>query len=137
MRVQPHCIARTHIVYWKQVDLLAFLRSTEIKCKTGANNSSRKKGLTELRSINIQLFLESTKNIVTKSIANKKTNAERIDKTHQSIIPFMSIIHKSCNITNTNSENSCDVSSLSQAYVFFKLSQIQVINGYKYKLRSI
>nr|YP_010989945.1 hypothetical chloroplast RF1 [Astragalus membranaceus]WOV68305.1 hypothetical chloroplast RF1 [Astragalus membranaceus] len=87
--------------------------------------------------INIQLFLESTKNIVTKSIANKKTNAERIDKTHQSIIPFMSIIHKSCNITNTNSENSCDVSSLSQAYVFFKLSQIQVINGYKYKLRSI
>nr|YP_010832510.1 hypothetical chloroplast RF1 [Astragalus oxyglottis]WFG51948.1 hypothetical chloroplast RF1 [Astragalus oxyglottis] len=87
--------------------------------------------------INIQLFLESTKNIVTKSISNKKTNAERIDKTHQSIIPFMSIIQKSCNITNTNSENSCDVSSLSQAYVFFKLSQIQVINGYKYKLRSI
>nr|YP_010211659.1 hypothetical chloroplast RF1 [Astragalus galactites]UBI43096.1 hypothetical chloroplast RF1 [Astragalus galactites] len=89
--------------------------------------------------INIQLFLESTKKIVTKSISNsnKKTNAERIDKTHQSIIPFMSIIHKSCNITNTNSENSCDVSSLSQAYVFFKLSQIQVIKGYKYKLRSI
>nr|YP_009770553.1 hypothetical chloroplast RF19 [Astragalus bhotanensis]QIT01255.1 hypothetical chloroplast RF19 [Astragalus bhotanensis] len=87
--------------------------------------------------INIQLFLESTKKIVTKSISNKKTNVERIDKTHQSIIPFMSIIHKSCNITNTNSENSCDVSSLSQAYVFFKLSQIQVINGYKYKLRSI
>nr|YP_010832966.1 hypothetical chloroplast RF19 [Astragalus arpilobus]WFG53012.1 hypothetical chloroplast RF19 [Astragalus arpilobus] len=87
--------------------------------------------------INIQLFLESTKKIVTKSISNKKTNAERIDKTHRSIIPFMSIIHKSCNITNTNSENSCDVSSLSQAYVFFKLSQIQVINGYKYKLRSI
>nr|YP_010964196.1 hypothetical chloroplast RF19 [Astragalus psilosepalus]WNM88775.1 hypothetical chloroplast RF19 [Astragalus psilosepalus] len=87
--------------------------------------------------IKIQLFLESTKKIVTKSISNKKTNAERIDKTHQSIIPFMSIIHKSCNITNTNSENSCDVSSLSQAYVFFKLSQIQVINGSKYKLRSI
>nr|YP_010379259.1 hypothetical protein RF1 [Astragalus arrectus]UCS40248.1 hypothetical protein RF1 [Astragalus arrectus] len=87
--------------------------------------------------INIQLFLESTKKIVTKSISNKKTNAERIDKTHRSIIPFMSIIDKSCNITNTNSENSCDVSSLSQAYVFFKLSQIQVINGYKYKLRSI
>nr|YP_009935983.1 hypothetical protein RF1 [Oxytropis splendens]QNS39091.1 hypothetical protein RF1 [Oxytropis splendens] len=87
--------------------------------------------------INIQLFLESTKKIGNKFISNKKTNAERIDKTNQSIIPFMSIIHKSCNITNTNSENSCDVSSLSQAYVFFKLSQIQVINGYKYKLRSI
>nr|YP_010945982.1 hypothetical chloroplast RF15 [Caragana spinosa]WGN99191.1 hypothetical chloroplast RF15 [Caragana spinosa] len=25
MRVQPHCIARTHVVYWKEVDLLAFL----------------------------------------------------------------------------------------------------------------
>nr|YP_010042450.1 hypothetical chloroplast RF1 [Sphaerophysa salsula]QPB69680.1 hypothetical chloroplast RF1 [Sphaerophysa salsula] len=87
--------------------------------------------------INIQLLLESTKKVVKKSISNKKTNAERIDKTNQSIIPFMSILDKSCNITNTNSQNSCDVSSLSQAYVFFKLSQIQVINGYKYKLRSI
>ena len=25
MRVQPHCIARTHVVYLKEVDLLAFL----------------------------------------------------------------------------------------------------------------
>nr|YP_009389898.1 hypothetical chloroplast RF1 [Caragana kozlowii]APL97339.1 hypothetical chloroplast RF1 [Caragana kozlowii]AVP25258.1 hypothetical chloroplast RF1 [Caragana kozlowii] len=89
--------------------------------------------------INGELFLESTKKIVNKSTKNynKKTNAERIDKTNQSIIPFMSIIHKSCNITNTNSQNSCDVSSLSQAYVFFKLSQTQVLNVYKYKLRSI
>nr|WIL95975.1 hypothetical chloroplast RF19 [Caragana tibetica] len=89
--------------------------------------------------INGELFLESTKKIVNKSTKNynKKTNAERIDKTNQSIIPFMSIIHKSCNIANTDSQNSCDVSSLSQAYVFFKLSQIQVINVYKYKLRSI
>ena len=47
----------------------------------------------------------------------------------------MSIIDKSWNITDMNSQNSCDVSSLSQAYVFFKLSQVS--NGYKYKLRSI
>nr|QJQ75527.1 hypothetical chloroplast RF19 [Glycyrrhiza asymmetrica] len=87
--------------------------------------------------INVQLFLESTKKMINESIYNKKTNAERINKQNQSIIPFMSIIHKSCNITNTNSKNSCDVSSLSQAYVFFKLSQIQVINVYKYKLRSV
>nr|YP_010832662.1 hypothetical chloroplast RF1 [Astragalus jiuquanensis]WFG52404.1 hypothetical chloroplast RF1 [Astragalus jiuquanensis] len=87
--------------------------------------------------INIQLFWESTKNLGNKSISNKKTNKEIIDKKNQSIIPFMSIIQKNGNITNMNSENSCDVSSLSQAYVFFKLSQIQVINGYKYKLRSI
>nr|AIJ28079.1 hypothetical chloroplast RF19 [Trifolium lupinaster] len=84
-------------------------------------------------------FLESTNKIVNvnKSISKKKQNEERIDKTNQSIIPFMSIIDKSWNITNMNSKNSCDVSSLSQAYVLFKLSQIQVRNGYKYKLRSI
>nr|YP_009027078.1 hypothetical chloroplast RF19 [Trifolium grandiflorum]AGO63732.1 hypothetical chloroplast RF19 [Trifolium grandiflorum] len=83
-------------------------------------------------------FLESTNKIVNvdKSISKKK-NEERIYKTNQSIIPFMSIIDKSWNITNMKSQNSCDVSSLSQAYVFFKLSQIQVRNGYKYKLRSI
>nr|UWV19188.1 hypothetical protein RF1 [Padbruggea filipes] len=86
---------------------------------------------------NVQLFLESTKKIIKKSIYNKKTNAERIDKTNQSIIPFMSIIQKSRKIRNTNSQNSYDVSSLSQAYVFFKLSQIQVINLNKYKLRSV
>nr|YP_009109892.1 hypothetical chloroplast RF19 [Trifolium glanduliferum]AIJ27931.1 hypothetical chloroplast RF19 [Trifolium glanduliferum] len=83
-------------------------------------------------------FLESTNKIVNvnKSISKKK-NEERIDKTNQSIIPFMSIIDKSWNITNMNSQNSCDVSSLSQAYVFFKLSQIQVRYGYRYKLRSL
>nr|AIJ28322.1 hypothetical chloroplast RF19 [Trifolium semipilosum] len=79
-------------------------------------------------------FLEPRNTIVNKSISK---NEERIDKTNQSIIPFMSIIDKSWNITNMNSKNSCDVSSLSQAYVLFKLSQIQVRNGYKYKLRSI
>nr|QXM16256.1 hypothetical chloroplast RF19 [Hedysarum polybotrys] len=87
--------------------------------------------------INVQLFLESTKKSVNKSISKKKINAERIDKTNQSIIPFMSIIQKSCNSTNINSQNSFDVSSLSQAYVFFKLSQTPVSNVYNYKLRSI
>nr|YP_010864888.1 hypothetical protein RF1 [Indigofera scabrida]WGS98120.1 hypothetical protein RF1 [Indigofera scabrida] len=87
-------------------------------------------------STNVQLFLESTKKIINKSIYNNEANAERNHKTNQSIINFISIIHKSYNTTNTNSQNSCDVSSLSQAYVFFKLSQTQVINVYKYKLRS-
>nr|YP_009771719.1 hypothetical chloroplast RF19 [Zollernia splendens]QIT02504.1 hypothetical chloroplast RF19 [Zollernia splendens] len=86
--------------------------------------------------INVQLFLESTKKIINKSIYNNEANAERTDKTNQSIIHFISIIKKIYNIRNTNSQNSCDVSSLSQAYVFFKLSQTQVINVYKYKLRS-
>ncbi|KAL5079188.1 hypothetical protein RYX36_007609 [Vicia faba] len=69
------------------------------------------------------------------SIYTKKKNEQRVHKTNESIIPFMSIIDKSWNITDMNSQNSCDVSSLSQAYVFFKLSQVS--NGYKYKLRSI
>nr|YP_010132607.1 hypothetical protein RF1 [Vicia cracca]QQD90338.1 hypothetical protein RF1 [Vicia cracca] len=70
-------------------------------------------------------------------IYNKKKNEQRVDKINQSIIPFMSTIDKFCNITDMNSQNSFDVSSLSQAYVLFKLSQIQVSNGSKYKLRSI
>ncbi|MQL74515.1 hypothetical protein Taro_006879 [Colocasia esculenta] len=58
--VQLHCIARIHVVYLKQVDLLASLhgtalfprsplspQSTEKKYRTGTNSSSRTKGLTE------------------------------------------------------------------------------------------
>nr|UKT61335.1 hypothetical chloroplast RF1 [Prosopis cineraria] len=90
--------------------------------------------------INVQLFLESTKKILTKYIYNNEANEERkrSDKKNQSLIHFISTIKKSiCNIRNTNSQNFCDVSSLSQAYVFYKLSQTQVINLYKYKLRSV
>nr|CUR01390.1 ycf1 [Acacia cerastes]CUR01410.1 ycf1 [Acacia cerastes] len=90
--------------------------------------------------INVQLFLESTKKILNKYIYNNEANEERkrSDKKDQSLIHFISTIKKStCNIRNTNSQNFCDVSSLSQAYVFFKLSQTQVINLDKYKLRSL
>nr|UQJ79586.1 hypothetical protein [Rehmannia henryi] len=53
-----HC--RIHVVYLKEVDPLASLmytpspfspRPTETKCRTGANSSSRKKGLTKLGSL--------------------------------------------------------------------------------------
>nr|YP_010159027.1 hypothetical chloroplast RF19 [Austrosteenisia blackii]QRG31307.1 hypothetical chloroplast RF19 [Austrosteenisia blackii] len=86
--------------------------------------------------INIELF---TKKIINKSIYNNEANIERTDKTNQSIIHFISIIHKSYNnnTRNMNYQNSCDISFLSQAYVFFKLSQTQVINIYKYKLKSV
>nr|YP_009770142.1 Ycf1 [Cassia brewsteri]QIT00844.1 Ycf1 [Cassia brewsteri] len=88
--------------------------------------------------INVQLFLESTKEILNKYIYNNKANEERVDKKNQSLIHFISTIKNSiCNISNMNSQNFCDVSSLSQAYVFYKLSQTQVINLYKYKLRSV
>nr|YP_010513605.1 hypothetical protein Ycf1 [Macropsychanthus marginatus]UXL85176.1 hypothetical protein Ycf1 [Macropsychanthus marginatus] len=91
--------------------------------------------------INIQLFLESKKKYISKSIYNNEINGERTDKTNQkNIINFISIIHKSYNTgnkRNRNSQNSCDVSFLSQAYVFFKLYQSEVINTYKYKVRSV
>nr|YP_009769977.1 Ycf1 [Erythrophleum suaveolens]QIT00679.1 Ycf1 [Erythrophleum suaveolens] len=90
--------------------------------------------------INVQLFLESTKKILNKYIYNNEANEERkrSDKKNQSLIHFISTIKKSIyNISNMNSQNFCDVSSLSQAYVFYKLSQTQVINLYKYKLRSV
>nr|QWY87410.1 hypothetical chloroplast RF1 [Pterocarpus erinaceus] len=85
--------------------------------------------------VDVQLFLESRKKIKNKSIYNNEENVERTDKTNQSLIHFISLLKKSYNIRNTNSVNSCDVSSLSQAYVFFKLSETQVINIYK--LRSV
>nr|UQJ77029.1 hypothetical chloroplast RF19 [Sophora sp. ND-2022] len=88
--------------------------------------------------INVQLFLESTKKILNKYIYNNKANEERVDKKNKSLIHFISTIKNSiCNISNMTSQNFCDVSSLSQAYVFYKLSQTQVINLYKYKLRSV
>nr|YP_009868007.1 Ycf1 [Pterocarpus marsupium]QKG62403.1 Ycf1 [Pterocarpus marsupium] len=85
--------------------------------------------------VNVQLFLDSRKKIKNKSIYNNEENVERTEKTNQSLIHFISLLKKSYNIRNTNSVNSCDVSSLSQAYVFFKLSETQVINIYK--LRSV
>ncbi|KAJ8746932.1 hypothetical protein K2173_007700 (mitochondrion) [Erythroxylum novogranatense] len=93
-------------------------------------------GTITIPRINTQLFLESTIKIINKYISNNKENFKRIDKTNQNLSDFFSIIKKSLNIyvINKNSEIFCDVSSLSQAYVFYKLSKIQVIN--LYKLRS-
>nr|URF22147.1 Ycf1 [Bretschneidera sinensis] len=85
--------------------------------------------------INTQLFLESKKKIIDKYIYNNEVNQERINKTNKNIIYFISIIKNSLsNIRNKNSKICCDLSSFSQAYIFYKLSQIQVIN--LYKLRS-
>nr|YP_009715686.1 hypothetical chloroplast RF1 [Schotia brachypetala]QGL08799.1 hypothetical chloroplast RF1 [Schotia brachypetala] len=87
-------------------------------------------------SMNIQLFLESTKKIINKYTYHNEANEKRIDKTNQKIIHFISIIKKS--VSNIgNSLIFCDVPSFSQAYVFYKLSQTQVIDLYKYKLRSV
>nr|YP_010203883.1 photosystem I assembly protein Ycf1 [Gynostemma microspermum]UAM95898.1 photosystem I assembly protein Ycf1 [Gynostemma microspermum] len=79
--------------------------------------------------INAQLFLDSIKKIINKYIYNNEANQERIDKTNQSIIHFISTIKKSLyNISNKNGKIFWDSSYLSQAYLFYKLSQTQIIN---------
>lgn len=85
---------------------------------------------------NAQLFLESTKKMINKFFYHDETNQEGIDQTNQNTIHFISTMQKSLsNISNKNSKISCDLSSLSQAYVFYTLSQVQVNN--KYYLRSV
>nr|YP_010504561.1 hypothetical chloroplast RF1 [Chrysosplenium giraldianum]UXE33278.1 hypothetical chloroplast RF1 [Chrysosplenium giraldianum] len=71
--------------------------------------------------INTPLFLESKYIYMSKYISNIKANQEGIDKTNQNTINF----RKSLSNLSKNSKN---LSSLSQAYVFYKLSQIQVNN---------
>nr|QQY98054.1 hypothetical protein RF1 [Houttuynia cordata] len=82
-----------------------------------------------------QLFLESIKKTLNKYTCNDEKDQRVIDETNQNTIQFISTIKKSfSNITNIinksnqNSQISCDLFSLSQAYVFYKLSQTQVIN---------
>nr|UGV23456.1 hypothetical protein RF1 [Sloanea dasycarpa] len=80
--------------------------------------------------ISAQLFLEATRKIFNKYIYKNEEN--------QDTIHFISIIRKllsNSNMINKKSKIFCDLSSLSQAYVFYKLSQGQVIN--LYKLRSV
>ncbi|KAL5582829.1 hypothetical protein UlMin_015271 [Ulmus minor] len=89
-------------------------------------------------------FLESTKKIINKyiynnqSISNDETNQEGIDKTKQNRIHFISTRKKAFyNISNKNKNSQIfyKLSYLSQAYVFYKLSQTPVFNFSK--LRSV
>nr|YP_009729052.1 hypothetical chloroplast RF1 [Hepatica asiatica]QBB89591.1 hypothetical chloroplast RF1 [Hepatica asiatica] len=90
-----------------------------------------------LRIINIPRIhvknLLQLKNKITDN-SNDETNKKgiSIDKTKQNKINFISTkwIY---NISNQNSQIFCDLSSLSQAYVFYKLSQAQVINKHYLK----
>nr|YP_010319040.1 hypothetical chloroplast RF19 [Lapiedra martinezii]QWW89997.1 hypothetical chloroplast RF19 [Lapiedra martinezii] len=91
----------------------------------------------KIPGINAQLFFESTKKIINKSIFDDETNQEGIENTNQNTMNFISTIKKSFSNTNINNNSNiyCDLSSLSQAYVFYKLSQNQLLN--KYHLRSV
>nr|YP_009337980.1 hypothetical chloroplast RF1 [Gossypium harknessii]AJE75567.1 hypothetical chloroplast RF1 [Gossypium harknessii] len=88
---------------------------------------------------NTQLFLESTKKMIENFIHNNEANQERINKTTKNTTHFISTIKTSLSslsnisIRNKNEKAFCDLSSLSQAYVFYKLSQTQVISFYKFK----
>nr|YP_009484266.1 Ycf1 [Ailanthus altissimus]AVQ55047.1 Ycf1 [Ailanthus altissimus] len=89
--------------------------------------------------INAKPFLESKRNkmkLIDKNIHNNEANWEKINKTNQNGIHFISTIKKSLSkIRNKNSKISCNLSSFSQsqAYVFYKLLQAQVINFYNLK----
>nr|YP_010036035.1 Ycf1 [Impatiens alpicola]QQQ89347.1 Ycf1 [Impatiens alpicola] len=87
-----------------------------------------------IRRINMQLFIEKKK--MEKYISNNQSNETRFDKPNK--IKFISNRKKSLhNILNKNSHNFYDLASLSQAYVFYKLSKIPALNLYLYKLRPI
>nr|YP_010498141.1 hypothetical chloroplast RF1 [Lactuca tysonii]UWN02645.1 hypothetical chloroplast RF1 [Lactuca tysonii] len=95
-----------------------------------------------MRRIPLQLFIESTKKILDndKYINNNETNQERSNKTKQNKIDFilsMTIKRAFDNLRNSKRKSDIffDLSYLSQKYVFFKLSQTQIINFNK--LRSI
>nr|YP_010928843.1 Ycf1 protein [Tetrataxis salicifolia]WKK47806.1 Ycf1 protein [Tetrataxis salicifolia] len=79
--------------------------------------------------INTQLFFELSKKIIDKNISNNETNKEKINKINKNTLRFISTIKKSpFDISNKNSKILFDLSSLSQAYVFYKLYQTQLIN---------
>nr|YP_010187101.1 YCF1 protein [Dicrastylis parvifolia]QVL24695.1 YCF1 protein [Dicrastylis parvifolia] len=85
---------------------------------------------------NTEFFLELTKKIIDKSIYNNERKQERINKKKKTPIPVISTIKKPHdNISNikANSHIFYDLSYVSQAYVFYKLSQIQVSTS----LRSV
>nr|YP_009390696.1 hypothetical chloroplast RF19 [Litchi chinensis]ARV87159.1 hypothetical chloroplast RF19 [Litchi chinensis] len=83
--------------------------------------------------INAKLFFESPKKIkiIEKNINNNETNQESITKPNQNGIRFILTIKKSLSkVSNENSKIFCDLFSFSQsqAYVFYKLSQTQLIH---------
>nr|QJS35324.1 hypothetical chloroplast RF1 [Calochortus venustus] len=92
----------------------------------------------KISKINTQFILESTKKIINKSTYtyNGETNQEGIDETNQNTMNFISTIKKlflnttNTNISNQNFNKYSDSSSFSQAYVFYKFSQIQLLNKF-------
>nr|YP_010632810.1 hypothetical chloroplast RF19 [Acanthus leucostachyus]WBP64482.1 hypothetical chloroplast RF19 [Acanthus leucostachyus] len=86
--------------------------------------------------MNTEFFFESKKKILDKSIYNNQRKQGKINKKNQRAIPFISTIKKSLDSnTKRNSRIFYNLSYISQTYVFYRFSQLQVTNSYK--LRSI
>nr|WNH39143.1 hypothetical protein RF1 [Tongoloa sp. LG-2021b] len=85
--------------------------------------------------ITTQLILESRNFCFDKYIYNNKTNKEIKNKKEINFISTLKSALYNIKNSNKNSHLFFNLSSLSQAYVFYKLSQTRVIN--LYKLRSI
>nr|YP_010458818.1 hypothetical protein RF1 [Brexia madagascariensis]UUA70306.1 hypothetical protein RF1 [Brexia madagascariensis] len=91
----------------------------------------------QIPRVKAEFFLESARNLINKYIYNNDENQEKsdIDKVNKNTIHFISNIKKSLtNISNKKTMVFRDLSSLSQAHVFYKLSQTHFLN--LYKLRS-
>nr|YP_010273421.1 hypothetical chloroplast RF19 [Argyreia velutina]YP_010273435.1 hypothetical chloroplast RF19 [Argyreia velutina]UKO31829.1 hypothetical chloroplast RF19 [Argyreia velutina]UKO31843.1 hypothetical chloroplast RF19 [Argyreia velutina] len=87
-----------------------------------------------IRQMKTRRFLESIKNLIEKYISKNETNKKIMNKKTKNTIHFISNI-KTYNSCKKNSEIFCDLSNLSQAYVFYKISQTGVVN--LSKLRSV
>lgn len=87
-------------------------------------------GIIHIPRITTQLFFESTKTILDKYIYKNEENGEK-KKNKKNTIYFISTIKNL--ISKKKKFLSYDLCSLSQAYVFYKLSQIQVSNFSKLK----
>nr|WRY71986.1 hypothetical protein RF1 [Angraecum lecomtei] len=96
-----------------------------------------------ISKINAQLLFESTKKIFNKSIYNNEINKEQegiyeINQNTMNFILTIKTLFSSIDNTKNSKKNSntyWNLSSLSQAYVFYKISQNQLLN--KYQLRPV
>nr|QKK48368.1 Ycf1.2 [Pseudoturritis turrita] len=86
-------------------------------------------GIINIPRITTQLFFESTKTFFEKYIYKNEENGKKIHK-NKNTIYFISAIK---NFISNKKKISYDLCSLSQAYVFYKLSQIKVSNFFKLK----
>nr|YP_009669877.1 Ycf1 protein [Saltera sarcocolla]QCW95196.1 Ycf1 protein [Saltera sarcocolla] len=82
--------------------------------------------------ITTQLFFDNSKKKKEKSIYNNEINKVKIDKTNA--IHFLWTIKKwITDISNKNSKIFGNLSSFSQAYVFYKIYQTPILNLYKFR----